>query len=324
MRVAAADDRERGAIAVMVALLAAVLFGSAAIAIDAGSLWSTRRTMVTVTDAAALAAAHKFVKSPSGGCADGAAYMTQNLASAQMTRCDYNTATHTVTFGAKTTASLMFARIWGQATRDVSSTTSVRWGPPRAMKGLRSIGICTKTPGLAAWDGYSPFSTTIYYNKAQPSNCGSGSFVSGNWGTLNLSNRTPDTDPSCTASAPKNPKDWVVDGYPCMISTPVDIGADTGSVPGLDIGRLLNKTFYVPLYDSVNLRSGNNVVFHVVGFAAVILREIVDTGKNDDRYIKLDFTSGVTQGECCGDPGISNPGLYVVKICATDPNTSCP
>src|SRR6266540_7397921 len=53
--------RDRGAVAVVVALCLVVILGAAALAIDAGSLWSTRRAMVSATDSAALAAAGRLV-----------------------------------------------------------------------------------------------------------------------------------------------------------------------------------------------------------------------------------------------------------------------
>lgn len=54
----AEGDGEAGAVAVVVALLFATVFiGVAAVAIDLGSLWATQRSLVTDTDAAALAAA---------------------------------------------------------------------------------------------------------------------------------------------------------------------------------------------------------------------------------------------------------------------------
>jgi hypothetical protein len=63
------EDREAGAVAVVVALLFATVFiGVAAVAIDLGSLWATQRSLVTDTDAAALAAARTLSEMTRAEC----------------------------------------------------------------------------------------------------------------------------------------------------------------------------------------------------------------------------------------------------------------
>jgi hypothetical protein len=63
------EDREAGAVAVVVALLFATVFiGVAAVAIDLGSLWATQRSLVTDTDAAALAAARTLSEMTRNEC----------------------------------------------------------------------------------------------------------------------------------------------------------------------------------------------------------------------------------------------------------------
>ncbi|GAP60556.1 hypothetical protein AHiyo1_41080 [Arthrobacter sp. Hiyo1] len=53
------DDGERGAVAVLVALLLVVLLGFAALAVDAGMLYSEKAQVQNGSDAAALAVAQK-------------------------------------------------------------------------------------------------------------------------------------------------------------------------------------------------------------------------------------------------------------------------
>ncbi|HVL32592.1 MAG TPA: hypothetical protein VM600_03320, partial [Actinomycetota bacterium] len=49
--------REDGVSAVIVAVSLTAIFGSAVLSVDAGSVWRQRRSIITDTDAAALAAA---------------------------------------------------------------------------------------------------------------------------------------------------------------------------------------------------------------------------------------------------------------------------
>lgn len=73
-------DDEGGATAVLVAIVMLALFGAAAVAVDLGAAWETRRGLIVDTDAAALAAAQTAAET---GCADAqvtaAQYLSANL-----------------------------------------------------------------------------------------------------------------------------------------------------------------------------------------------------------------------------------------------------
>ena len=53
-----ATRRERGAVAIMVAILAAALLTMAALAVDLGNAWSRKRIVQTQVDVSALSAGH--------------------------------------------------------------------------------------------------------------------------------------------------------------------------------------------------------------------------------------------------------------------------
>src|SRR3954463_6938392 len=104
---------ERGAVAVVVALLAVVLFAAAAYAIDTGNLWQTRRNMVTASDASALAAAANFAIGQDG-CATAAQWITANRADGTLDSCSpsgTSTAGGYVTVSGHTTVPLSFAGV---------------------------------------------------------------------------------------------------------------------------------------------------------------------------------------------------------------------
>ena len=62
---------QRGAVAVIVAICAVMLFGFAAYAVDSGHLWAARRGLITAADGAALASAKDYaIGKP--GCATAA------------------------------------------------------------------------------------------------------------------------------------------------------------------------------------------------------------------------------------------------------------
>src|SRR5215207_6736557 len=104
-----------------------VLFGAAAYAIDAGNLWQTRRSMVTASDAAALAAAGEYAVGENG-CANASEWLTTNRADATLDSCttEANTGGGHVTVSGHTTVPFSFAGIFGLTDKDVTSATSAR------------------------------------------------------------------------------------------------------------------------------------------------------------------------------------------------------
>lgn len=142
---AARVDRERGGIAVVVALLMVVLLGFAAIAIDVGKLYSERAQLQNGSDAAAFMVAQKCAKNSADENCSTAAPLATGLAngnaldgksSVNSIALDKTAGTVTVTTGAKetgsapNTVSLFFARALGIPSAEVSASSSVRWGSP--------------------------------------------------------------------------------------------------------------------------------------------------------------------------------------------------
>jgi len=137
------EDSERGAVAVLIALALVVLLGFAALAVDAGMLYSERAQVQNGTDAAALAVAQKCA----ANIADPNCLAASQLAADLVNKNAVDSASNvksvnldlvnrkvTVTGGAKQPGaaqggvSLFFARVLGIATADVETTSKVEWG----------------------------------------------------------------------------------------------------------------------------------------------------------------------------------------------------
>jgi hypothetical protein len=143
-RVTAPADRERGGIAVVIAILMVVLFGFAAIAIDVAKLYSERAQLQNGSDAAAFMIAQKCAKddlvdcSPTSPLAAALANKNaiDNLSNVKSIALDKTNRTVTVTAGAKETGSsanqisLFFAGVLGIRSSEVNASSSVRWGSP--------------------------------------------------------------------------------------------------------------------------------------------------------------------------------------------------
>lgn len=141
------DDGERGAIAVLVALLLVVLLGFAALAVDAGMLYSERAQVQNGSDAAALAVAQKCAANTSDPNCSTTSQIASDIANKNANdglnniksiNLDLANRKVTVTAGAQqaggapNAVSLFFARVLGVNSTSVVTSSSVQWGSPVA------------------------------------------------------------------------------------------------------------------------------------------------------------------------------------------------
>jgi Flp pilus assembly protein TadG len=319
---------ERGAVAVVVAVVAVVLFGAAAYAIDTGNLWQTRRNMVTASDAGALAAAGQYARGLDG-CAAAVGVLTANRSDAALDSCTPSgTGTHGyVTVSGHTTVPLSFAGIFGMSNKQVDAATTAEWGTPSSATGLRPIALClTATPELEDWlnlpagpSGPTTSPVKITLSNAQPDACvDSDGNASGNWG---LAFGDGNTSNSST-------KDWLENGYPNEVGIGENIDANTGAFSGsvadaLETLQDDGTWFALPVFDRVVGEGGTKATYHVVAFVRVQLVDYDVTGTQASRFITVNFDRGLIQGKCCGFG--PDTGTHVVRICdvdAVNPDTS--
>lgn len=302
---------ERGIASLMVGVSAVAIFGSAAIAVDLGHLWSSRRHIITATDAGALAAASEYALT-GNGCATASGYVGDNDPDATVLGCTpyFSGATSGyVAVSAETPVDYAFAGVLGVPDRAVKSSTTASWGLPSGMTGLRPFGLCQDDPNFQAWvanpTGESAVVRVMYTNDG--TECGN---APGNWAVLDLDN-AGGVDNSDT-------KKWVYFGYSGMVR-PGDIGGSPGAISNSlegDLAGVRYERFPIPIFDRVN-GNGSNSKFHVVGFVGVQLFDWRTTGPEDSRYLDLKFVELVGSGECCDNSG-TDFGLRVVHICDVD------
>lgn len=138
-------NRERGGIAIMVAILMVVLLGFGALAVDVGMLYAERTQLRNGSDAAALAVAQKCAKDINDVECSATSALAQGLANGnagdglnniKSLLLDKTNRTVTVAAGsqeagkAPNQVSLFLARALGYNSTEVSATSSVTWGSP--------------------------------------------------------------------------------------------------------------------------------------------------------------------------------------------------
>jgi len=321
--------RERGVALPMVALCMVMIMGMAALVIDLGNGWRTRRALIPATDAAALAAAQDYATGGNGCAGTAGTYLTANEPAAGLVSCtrfNYSASQGRVTVTGTEAVDTWFAPVIGLGDYNVRSVTSAVWGPPATVTGLRPIGLCYGgSAALQAIINSPPATPTlvrINYAKDQPTACG-GATIPGNWGTV-------DFDGGANSNA--DTQSWVLNGYPGQVAfgnhSVTSCGGeahcyegDTGALSGIQSQLNTLKTtgiyFTLPVFNFAS-NPGANAEFHLMGVVRARLVDFRVTGPEAGRYFDLMISPGLVTGTCCGSPG-GTTGTKVIAICGVDP-----
>jgi Flp pilus assembly protein TadG len=321
---------ERGAVLPLVALSLVMIMGMAALVIDVGNGWRTRRALIPATDAAALAAAQDFARGNDGCAATAGSYLAQNHAGASLAGCvpfSYSSVQGRVTVTAGAPVQTFFSATLGLGDYSVQSVTTAAWGPPATVTGLRPIGLCyAGSAALQSVVDSPPAGDTLIhipYSKDQPAACG-GASIPGNWGTV-------DFDGGANSNA--DTKAWVLSGYPGQVSFANHTvtgcsgeahcySGDTGALAGLanELTTLKNSGIYftLPVFNFAE-NPGSNAKFHLMGVVRARLVDFKVNGSESSRFFDLLVQPGLITGTCCG-PGGGASGNRVIAICGVDPN----
>jgi Flp pilus assembly protein TadG len=348
-----APNQERGATLVFVAIALVVLCGVAALTIDLGNGWVTRRNLVTSTDAAALAAAQEYGAGGNGCDTIDETYVLLNNPSATGITCTPGGSPSAgwVTVYAEDNVETRFAPVIGRGDFLANSSSTARWGAlSGAPSGLRPIAMCVEavmdddtpddpTDDTTVRDWFdaggvpnNKIATIRFSNpEGQPDLCnpdGSGnpSNVPGNWGLVDFD-----------GVGGNDSQDWIENGYdgdvPVWAGTPGESCPDatapdpenacyppqTGELTQAkqQIEDLVGvPDVIVPIIDYSVDAGGSNTEFHIIGFASVIFRDVLLTGPDSERFIQIQFVKIVTQGEIGGTGGPTN--ILVIQPCAID------
>lgn len=267
----AAKDDERGAIAVIVAILMVALLGFAALAVDVGTLYAERTQLRNGADAGAFAIAQKCAKnladpdcsatsSLPGRLANGNA--GDGLTNIQSVALNKDNRTVTVTTGAQEAGkapnkvSLFFARVLGFNDATVAAAATVQWGRPLA--GPTAFPVTFSVCQVNDHIGAGPQLLVSHGSKAEPS-CNyvpSGQVVPGGFGWL----KRPDGGCAGNVSASGWADGDPGNSYPNVCDSQLISWAS-------DISSGKDVTVLLPIFDQVT-GTGSNVSYHLMSFAA--------------------------------------------------------
>lgn len=284
---------ERGATAVMVALVMVLLLGFAAISLDVAALFAERQKLQLGADAAALAIARDCAAGDCGTYnATAQKYVTENStapgATGSVLTSGLDPNTGQVRVQADATTDHWFAPFLGINETSQSVQAAAKWGGPVAGPAVLPLAF-----GWCEWEkqtgGGLPSSTSpvvIYTTKTSDTGCTgpSGLTAPGGFGWL-----APGAD--CVVVSRKG--DWIY-------SSP-------GNSPSCDptwVAKYQNQTVMLPIFDQFRA-SGANLEYRVSGYAAFKVTGYYFAGSfrwnspcgGSDRCIAGYFTAYVTSAD---------------------------
>lgn len=291
--------RDRGAIAVLVALSMVALLGFTALGVDGGQIWSDRKQLQNGADAGALAIAQACA---TGNCG------SYNLTADQYAKdnkfdgkasgtAKLDTGAGTVTVEAKSTRDLLFAPVIGIPTADIAATATARW---RVISGGTflplTISLCAfyaqvgNVVGTPIADG-TPM--TIYYNTPLT-------------GTASIDPK--DVCGPDPGSKPPGGFSWIGDSNcSATVSVGVPVPSQTGNLgKGCTFGGgLVGQTIQFPVFDSI-AGTGAGATYDVWGIASFVV-----TG-----YCFTTSLTSLPKGQC--QPNEANQFLSGYFVAFTD------
>ncbi len=222
MRVRMRPNDERGAYAVLLAILLVVLLGMLSLTVDGGLLWLKYRGIRTSNDAAALAAALSCAKKEGLGAANARAdqLATANVADAsQVTAnaytpsCDAASGTVTVHYGGW--QQLYFSRVVGfSSPRQAAARATAKWGGAGGsadvsplMLSMNRLGTCRIPPDPPPAPG-TELKCAFWWDNS-PTYLGNAA-----WGLMNLDEWNVQPAEGCSNAGQSSYKDWLLNGYP--------------------------------------------------------------------------------------------------------------
>ena len=324
-----AEQSDRGAVLVLVALMALILLGIGSFAVDFGMTWAAKRTLSVSADAAALAAAGKLAElsQPGTGCVANQTEATsiattvneQNAPGSTVTSvtvtCDPAGAYGQVKVVNQQQVDSLFGGIFGASGYQPTREATARFGPASSAPGLRPWAVCVDDAVAAGSPKIGQVVAVPFDNFT--GKCGT--TAPGNWGLVDFddgSNPTGDI------------RDWTLNGYPgsvCLGPGCSDLPADPGASPintssvlaALDTLVSNQQVVEFPLVSAYVPGGGNNASFATSGVVSgYVCGYDFDGGQNKYNYGSC-WDSSVLPDPAVAQNANQEIGYFQVKITNT-------
>lgn len=293
-------SEERGQALVLTTVFCAALLGMAALVLDVGHWYRSKRDLQAIADAAALAGAQALPENPGAANAIAIQYAHDN-----------GGPTPTVTFTSKYMPNDtihvevardepgFFAKVFSIDNVNIGSRATARTGVVGAAQYAAPFGVDYRHPMLQCKPDPCQDETDLDLEKVGP----------GAFRVLNI-------DSSRGGTATQILADWILKGYGGMMPVNQWYYADSGAkfnnanVDGAMQLRLGDELLF-PVYDDVQ-NQGTNFQYHVIGWAGFVIDSFAGNGNSGK--IHGHFTRFIAQGIQGGPPQTDAFGTWNVQL----------
>ena len=281
---------ERGQAIVLMTISLVVILGMAALVIDVGNWYHTKRRLQGTADAAALAGAQKLPNDPSGAQAMALDYANQNggdVAGANIVVSSTNQTNDTISVRARKTDPGFFSGVLGIASADIDARAKVLVGPPLKARYVAPMVVDCAHPLIHNCDGDSTpdfgedHPTTMDYDPMG---------APGAYGMLNL-------DGGSGTPGSSDEADWIQHGFDKYLGLGnyrSDPGAKFSSSNIQDALEARRGTVLLfPVFRVLD-GTGQNAVYEIIGWIGFHLTTFEVHGNN--AVLHGYFTEFIAQG----------------------------
>jgi len=290
---------ESGQAFVLMALSLVVIMGMAALVVDVGNWYHTKRRLQATADAAALAGAQLLPTDSVGAQAMALSYADKNggdVAGADIAVTSTTVADDTIGVRARKTDAGVFGSVLGIASADISARAKARVGPPLKARYVAPMVVFCDHPLIHNCNGDSTpdfgSDTTMDYNPMG---------APGAFGMLNLDggNGTPGSSDEAN---------WILHGFNKYLGLGdyrSDPGAKFSSSNIQDALEARKGTVLLfPVYKQLD-GQGQNAAYEIIGWIGFHLTSYVVHGNNST--LSGYFTEFIAQGILSQDGGDGGP-----------------
>ena len=292
---------ESGQAFVLMALSLVVIMGMAALVVDVGNWYHTKRRLQATADAAALAGAQLLPTDSGGAQAMALSYANKNggdVAGADIAVTSTAVADDTIGVRARKTDAGVFGSVLGIASADISARAKARVGPPLKAKYVAPMVVFCDHPLIHNCNGDSTpdfgSDTTMDYNPMG---------APGAFGMLNLDggNGTPGSSDEAN---------WILHGFNKYLGLGdyrSDPGAKFSSSNIQDALEARKGTVLLfPVFRQLD-GQGQNAVYEIIGWIGFHLTSFEVHGNNAtlDGYFTEFIAQGILAGSGGGGPSSS-------------------
>ncbi len=278
---------ERGQAIVLMTLSLVVIMGMAALVLDVGNWYHTKRRLQGTADAAALAGAQLLPNDPSGAQSQALTYADKNggdVAGGNITVSSTVLPNDTISVRARRTDPGIFSGILGIASADIDARAKARVGPPTRARYVAPMVVDCEHPLIHNCNGDSTpdflVNTTMDYDPMG---------APGAYGMLNLGG---DQNPGSSEEA-----QWILHGFDKYLGL-----GDYRSDPGAKFSSSniqdalhdrMGTVLLFPVYRVLD-GTGQNAVYEIIGWIGFHLTAYEVHGNN--AVLHGYFTEFIAQG----------------------------